>query len=430
MINLIFNTPYLIRIISTLIIILLFNKIFDNLIISVLVGTITLALWSGHSLQKIFLISWERFSSIDNIFLMIIIFQIIYLSSQMQKSNVMNDLVINIRSKISQKASLAVLPAIIGLLPMPGGALFSAPMIDDLDHDKRIENHLKTKINYWFRHIWEYWWPLYPGVLLAISFTRLDIWQFMLLQFPLSIFSIIGGYIFLLRKIKPNSINNERKNIESKHKLIFLIMPILIIVFVYTLIKLFFPVIFKISQYLPIMIGIIIAQVALQIERPLTFNKWKEIFLSFKTIKLTIVVALIRIYGAFIETNLSDGTLIMDHIREELLLFGIPIILIIIFIPFICGVTTGIAVGFVGASFPIVINILGMAPSLSDLLSYTVLAYASGYIGMILSPVHICLLVTNEYFKTDLFKNIFQLIKPASIVFIGAVLMFIIIRLF
>ena len=428
--DLILNTPYLIRIISTLIIILLLNKTFNNLIISVFIGTITLALWSGHSFQKIFFISWERFSSINNIFLLIIVFQVIFLSSQMQKSNVMNDLVINIRSKISQKASLAVLPAIIGLLPMPGGALFSAPMIDDLDHDKSIENHLKTKINYWFRHIWEYWWPLYPGVLLAISFTKLDVWQFMLLQIPLSIFSIIGGYIFLLKKIKKKNINSNENVQKSNHNLILLIMPILIIIFIYIFIKIFIPDLFEVSQYIPIIIGIIIAQIVLQIERPLNINKWKEIVLSFKTVKLAIVVALIRIYGAFIEAKLADNTLIMDHIREELLLFNIPIIAIIMIIPFICGITTGIAVGFVGASFPIVISILGTNPSLTDLLSYTILAFACGYIGMILSPVHICLLVTNEYFKTDLFKNIFQLIKPASIVFFGAILMFIIIRLF
>ncbi len=429
MIDFILNLPYLIRIISTLIIILVINKVSNNLILSVIIGTLTLAIWSGHSNFNIFLISWERFSSLDNIFLLIIVAQIITLSSQMQQSNVMNDLVISIRSKISQKASMAVLPAIIGLLPMPGGALFSAPMIDDLDHDKSIENHLKTKINYWFRHVWEYWWPLYPGVLLAISFTKLHIWQFMLLQIPLSLFSIAGGYFFLLRKINPQENTLKIEKTQSRqHKLLLLIMPILIIIFVYTIIRLFIPIVFNVNHYLPIMIGIFIAQIVLQIERPLNIEKWKKIIFSGKTIKLALVVAIIRIYGAFIEATLPDGSLIMNHVREELLLWHIPVIAIIMIIPFICGITTGIAVGFVGASFPIVINILGIDPSLKDILSYTVLAFTCGYMGMILSPVHICLLVTNEYFKTDLFKNIFQLIKPASIVLLGAVLIFFLIR--
>ena len=101
---------------------------------------------------------------------------------------------------------------------------------------------------------------------------------------------------------------------------------------------------------------------------------------------------------------------------------------IVMIIPFISGLTTGIAIGFVGASFPIVINLLGTNPELNIVLAYTVLAYGFGYIGMILSPVHVCLLVTNEYFKTNLIQNIIQLIKPASVVLACAIVMHVVLR--
>ena len=426
--DLILNIPFIIKIIATLIIILVTNKLSKNLIISVIVGTLILAFWSGHSIFNVFHISWARFSSTNNILLMIIIFQVIWLSSQMKESGVMADLVKNVRSKISQKASMAVLPALIGLLPMPGGAIFSAPMVDDCDHDKSIHNHLKTKINYWFRHIWEYWWPLYPGVLLAIDITGLQVWQFILLQLPLSFFSILGGTFFLLRHIKSNKINKSDKINDVKTKFIFIIMPILIVILIYAAIMLFFPRIVKISKYLPMAIGLLASQIVLQFQRPLNIEKWKNILLSIKTIKLATIVAFIRIYGAFIEAKLSDGTLLMDHVREELFLWNIPIIAIIMIIPFISGLTTGIAIGFVGASFPIVINLLGTNPELNIVLAYTVLAYGFGYIGMILSPVHVCLLVTNEYFKTNLIQNIIQLIKPASVVLACAIVMHVVLR--
>jgi hypothetical protein len=47
----------------------------------------------------------------------------------------------------------------------------------------------------------------------------------------------------------------------------------------------------------------------------------------------------------------------------------------------------------------------------------TVFAYGCGYVGMILSPVHVCLVVTNEYFKTRLFSSYRYIVLPALVVF-------------
>ncbi|MCF6334926.1 MAG: DUF401 family protein, partial [Spirochaetales bacterium] len=153
--------PVIIKIIVSLGIILVVNKLIKNLALSVLAGTIAIAFWSGHSLMTIMDISWREFYSLDNAMLSAIIILVIWLSSQMAAAGVMGDLVESIKAKVSTKGSIAILPAIIGLLPMPGGALFSAPLVDDCDEGAKIDPVLKTKINYWFRHIWEYTWPLY-----------------------------------------------------------------------------------------------------------------------------------------------------------------------------------------------------------------------------------------------------------------------------
>jgi len=129
--------------------------------------------------------------------LMIVIFLIIWLSNQMDLTGVMEELVKTIRARVSSRAALAAMPAVIGLLPMSGGAIFSAPMVDSCDHENSLSQDLKTQINYWFRHIWEYWWPLYPGVLLAVDLAGIEIWQFVLVQLPLCFCSIsIGSFYF------------------------------------------------------------------------------------------------------------------------------------------------------------------------------------------------------------------------------------------
>ena len=119
----------------------------------------------------------------------------------------------------------------------------------------------------------------------------------------------------------------------------------------------------------------------------------------------------------------------MDFVRIELNNIGFPIIFIIMLIPFISGITTGLAVGFVGISFPIIISLLGQNPDFSILISTVILAYGFGYMGMILSPVHVCLIVTNKYFKTRLTQSLLKLILPVSVLLIFILLYYFLLSL-
>jgi len=65
--------------------------------------------------------------------------------------------------------SLILIPAAIGLVPMPGGALFSAPMVGQAVVEDNWAPAWKAAVNYWFRHILEYWWPLYRSSLRSPS---------------------------------------------------------------------------------------------------------------------------------------------------------------------------------------------------------------------------------------------------------------------
>ncbi|MFC2155566.1 DUF401 family protein [Acidobacteriota bacterium] len=425
-----FDIPYVFRVLLSLVVILVVNKLLKQLLLSLLIGTIGLAIWCGHSFETILSISYERFSSLDNLLLMLVVAQVIWLSTQMAKSGTMTELVNSVRKLVSQRTAMAVLPAVIGLLPMPGGAIFSAPLVDDCDRENHVKPLLKTEINFWFRHLWEYWWPLYPGVLMAIAITGLPMPTFMIMQFPLSLLSVLAGYIFLLRKVENSSCATgaEKGKKATITKVFGLILPIIIIITSYTLIRLFLPFIAETNKYLPMIIGIFFAQIFLQASRSLQFSDWKAILFSKKALTMAILAGIIRIYGAFIEAQLADGTLLMGQVRNELSSWNIPLLLVMILIPFISGITTGIAIGFVGASFPIVMTLMGENPAYGTLLSTTLLAYASGYVGMLLSPVHVCLIVTNQHFKTSLAGSIFKLIKPALIVIAGSVSLYLLIR--
>jgi len=101
----------------------------------------------------------------------------------------------------------------------------------------------------------------------------------------------------------------------------------------------------------------------------------------------------------------------------------IPPLLIILIMPFISGLVTGIAIGFVGTSFPL-IRPMFQHSSLFDYLSWAGLAYSFGYMGMMLSPVHLCFLVTKAYFDPGMLNSYRLLLLPTLAVMLVAALFF------
>ena len=113
----------------------------------------------------------------------------------------------------------------------------------------------------------------------------------------------------------------------------------------------------------------------------------------------------------------------VQAIRDELMIYGIPAILLIIIMPFFSGFILGIAVGFVGASFPLIIPLFP-AHDTYTYLSYAALAYTFGYMGMMLSPVHLCFLVTRDYFKAGIGGSYSYIIKTSVTVLVSATVLF------
>jgi hypothetical protein len=90
-------------------------------------------------------------------------------------------------------------------------------------------------------------------------------------------------------------------------------------------------------------------------------------------------------------------------------------VLLIAIIPFISGLTTGLTIGYIGASFPVILSLAG--DGTAGYFSTIALAYGCGFLGMMLSPIHVCLIVTNQYFKTSLAASLLGMLKPALALF-------------
>jgi len=85
------------------------------------------------------------------------------------------------------------------------------------------------------------------------------------------------------------------------------------------------------------------------------------------------------------------------------------------------GFATGISMGFVGISLPLLVPFIALG---SQVNGYALmLAYMSGYVGVLLSPLHLCLILSTEYFKAS-FAKVYKLLLPPLLA-IEAVVVFI-----
>jgi len=130
------------------------------------------------------------------------------------------------------RTASGVLPGLIGLMPMPGGALLSAPLVGRVLTDPKYTAEFKTTVNYWSRHVMEFCWPVYPGLVLSAAITGLPIGTISILQLPMTFIMIPIGIFFFIRKI---SIKNKGNGHFFKPfgMIIFRIWPILLAILIY-----------------------------------------------------------------------------------------------------------------------------------------------------------------------------------------------------
>ncbi len=303
-------------------------------------------------------------------------------------------------SSASPAFILPVFPAIIGLFPMPGGALVSAPMLEKLAEDKKIAPESKAVVNFWFRHLWEPIWPLYPGIILMMGYFDLSVGQVFAKQFFLTLLSIAGGIAFLLL---PQAKNLPAKKGNGPFPLLRLLgelWPVILLVAGVLLIP-------SGPLYLSILLILIsvMYSVLKKLEMKKIYNAMKRGF----SLKLLALIPIIFIFKYYVE---HSG--LKEAIEAVITGSNFPLDLVIFTVPFIFGMLFGLTIAFISMSVPLLMSFLVPEPG-SVNTYYTTLLFLGGYAGILFSPMHLCLLLSKEYFKASLFKIYLKMLAPGAV---------------
>lgn len=303
---------------------------------------------------------------------------------------------------LKKKAVIVSMPVLIGLLPSIGGAYFSAPMVDESTKGMKMSQEEKAFINYWFRHPWEYILPLYPGILLAAAVSGMELRNLIIANTAYAFFIVITGLIFSMRNASGTFPVAE--GVSKKGLLSFIPIAVVLLLVV----------IFHLELHYALLLVIIALFIFYR------FNARDIIRVLKHGLSMDVIVLIIGIM-LFKETMEASGA--VKNLSGFLTSKGIPFTPILFLLPFATGLLTGITVGFVGSTFPLIMSIAG-GPSIG-VISF---AFASGFLGVLLSPVHICLVLTREYFKADMWGVYKKIIPAGSIVFLVAVVEYLILR--
>ncbi len=390
------HIPAIVRVIMVFILVLICIRKRLSLGNAFILGTIFLSVLFG--IKPLAMLESMVASVLDlkTLSIAFIVSLILILSNNMELAGQMERLLEKFQGLVSNpKLNLIIFPALIGLLPMPGGAVFSAPMVKKLGKTSKLSSDQLSFINYWFRHIWEYWWPVYPGVLLTTILADINILSIMLFMCPLTIITVCLGYMTLKSSVK---FQEEGKSSKRSSLLPFLkeLLPIIIVIIpglgMGVIFSLAFPTLI-ISKEIGLILALCMAIGWVWYENNISKERIWQTLSNPWLLKMGYMIISIMIFKGILEDSNAAA-----FISRELVLLQVPLVLITVLLPFLVGMSTGIVIAFVGSTLPILIPLINSFGEANFIPAYVMLVLTCGYAGVLLSPIHLCLLLSNEYF--------------------------------
>ena len=336
---------------------------------------------------------------------------VLYLGNFLQAGGHFRQMVDALKSLVKDARLILAIPsAFIGLLPMMAGAMMGAPIVEEAARRWGLSPAWKTFLNYWFRHIWEYSWPLYMNLILASTIFEVPIARICLVQAPFTVLAASAGLVILFRHV-PYAANpkpNGRRTTDSI-RVFWSIWPI------------FLTVILMFVFGLPMLPALAAASVLSQVFSRLPWAERLTVFRKSVTPRIIFLTVAVMVFKRILETS---GAL--EAIGKVVEPQGASGYLLLFAAPFTIGLLTGVNQAFVAIAFPLLVPIIGRgAPDMVLLL----FAYVSWFVGILLSPAHLCLALTADYFKADL-RDVYKiLVWPTAAVFAAAIAALLIFRI-
>lgn len=389
------------------------------------------------------------------------------------------------------RAVMVAVPGLVGLIPMPGGAMFTAPITDRVGDRMAISREDKVFSNYWFRHCWELAFPLYPGIILCAGLMQEEPITLTWTLLPLAATAFCAGLaLFLTRagsgvaaavagetpengpcsqlsdEVHENIViaavadqSGAKQSGRSKQtkQIASAALPprnddfttpsvsnlatvsenaeeaclenniangsttdctscvggrepvgaARVLSELWPLIGVIVLALFRV----PLIIGLLAIILAFAFAERVSPRE----FFACGRASFNLPI-LVLIWSVFLFGRELAETGMLGRFSSFLVGAGLPLIGLSFLLPFVMGALTGVTTGFVGTVFPL---LLPLWP-IEQRMTWLQFAYASGLVGAFLTPSHLCLSMTQEYFRASLRKVVLLVLVPSLVVMLVA----------
>lgn len=376
-----------------------------------------LALTNGLLLVGNLKLLYTSLTSYTAFYLVSMVLMITLLGHLHQKIGAMEMMVDSLRRLIRDpRLLLMVFPASISLFStVPGGAIISAPMVEETGRLLKMPPLELAMSNMVYRHLVVLITPFNSSLILISGLTGISIAGYLSFTVPVIIVVFLIATVLIFYRYPRSEMapveNQEGYNNNALVALFSSAFPFLLAIFLGLVCGVFFP--------LALLAGIV---ACLFVKLPAA-DRIKELRARLKILlggfnwPLILSTLAIVVYKDFmLEAESFQQT--VQYLVEQ----GLPLMVLIVVLPFITGFITGNNTASLGIAVPVLIPFFG-----AEMLTvrYFGLVYLSSYAGYFGSPVHLCTYLTNEYFNTPMYSLIKRInVYGAIMLGVGLILSF------
>ena len=312
----------------------------------------------------------------------------------------------NALESIGPKLAVHVAPVAIGLMPIPGGAVVSAAALKELVRRLGLNAAQATYINFWFRHLCEFATPVYPGIIMAGVFLSVPLSFILLHLAPAWLLMLLFGSIVswrILRTAVPEP-NGDSSSTNAAVQLFRSAWPVILV----------FGLVAAGIDAVP---AFLVTVLALILQQRMPFSEVESGFRYGLGPKILFLLYAVMLFKTVIDTSGAALSLF-----DQMQAMGMPHAVLLILLPLLIGFSTGLSSAMVGISIPLLTPFIAPGGIVDG--AALLLAYGAGGIGYLLSPLHLCLVLSAEYYHARLSSVYRYLVPPALAVLAGLAILY------
>jgi len=392
----------LIGLISAFIVIIIIVSRWQQIPLALALGMLIVAFSSSIDLKTALSLIWDVISNPEIIERVLAVILILLLSALMNKASLLRRLLLSLKAMLKNTNLLiAIIPALVGFLPIAGGTILSAPFVDKIGNELKMNPGIKSAINTFFFFFLVYFNPLVPMLIVITDISTLSFGFIIKFFFFPAIISLLIGLVILTRFWPMIEEKSSIRSVEGPKESF---TPVVNTLNSLNALKDFFiagsPIIltltlaigFSVNFIIALLLAIVLIIVLdVKFQQGLNISRIRTLFIGAFDIKMGFTVLTIYIFGAFIQYS-GVVSMLAKFISHK----SLPLLPVLIITSIIIGFVSGNALLGAAIVYPVFTPLIGGE---TGSMAYLCLILAGLMFGYVLSPIHLCLIVSNAYYK-------------------------------